>query len=235
MAKAYTISEFNSLMKKVEQINFRVKDYLQKAGYDKWTRVYATVNHGFTLTSNIVEIINRHLKEARELPIYDFLEEARKIFGRWNHSKTRILICGRYNDLLELNESKSTRIRVVPATDFVYTVLHEDKCYIVCLEKKTCTCHRFQMDEISCAHSYPVLKRKYFEADDYCSNLYKLVAVLGTYKIPLLPLPDRSIWEILDFIFNEIVLPPKGDQRKEKSQMEIFTRLNPPIHTVLVG
>ncbi|XP_047257638.1 uncharacterized protein LOC124889699 [Capsicum annuum] len=156
MAKAYTISEFNSLRKKIEQIYVRVKDYLQKAGYDKWTRVYATVNHGFTLTPNIVETINRHLKEARELPIYDFLEE------------------------------------VVPGMNYVYAVLHEGRGYIICLEKKTCTCHIFQIDEILCAHAFVVLKRKYFEPDDYCSNLYNPIAMWGTYKIPILPLPDRS-------------------------------------------
>ncbi|XP_047264610.1 uncharacterized protein LOC124896810 [Capsicum annuum] len=156
MAKAYTISEFKSLMKKVKQIDVRVKEYFQKDGYDKWTRVYATVNHDFTLTLNSAEIINKHPKKARELHIYDFLE------------------------------------KVVPTTNYVYAVLHEDRRYIVCLERKTCTCHRFQIDEILCAHAYAVLKSKYFEADDYCSNLYKLVAVLGTYEIPLLPLPDRS-------------------------------------------
>ncbi|XP_047267524.1 uncharacterized protein LOC124897946 [Capsicum annuum] len=162
MAKEYTISEFNNLMKKVEQIDVRVKEYLQKAGYDKWTRVYATVNRGFTLTSNIVEIINRHIMEARELPIYDFLEEVRKIFGRWNHNNrqvgtfTRTPICGRYNDLLELNEAKSTRMRLM-----------------------------------------------------ITANLYKPVVVLGIYEIPLLPLPDRSIWEIPNFILSKIALPPK--------------------------
>ncbi|KAF3661735.1 putative UDP-glycosyltransferase 85A1-like [Capsicum annuum] len=213
--KAYTIFEFNSLMKKVEQIDVRVKEYLQKAGYDKWTRVYATVNRGFRLTSNIAEIINKHLKKATELPIYDFLEEVRKMFGRWNRNNRQVgtfictLICRRYNDLLELNEAKSTRMRVVSATDYVYTGLHENRRYIICLEKKTCTCQRFQIDKIPCAHAYAVLKSKHFEADDYCSNLYKPVAMLDTYEIPLLPLPDRSTWEIPDFILSEIVLPPK--------------------------
>ncbi|XP_047269181.1 uncharacterized protein LOC107857343 [Capsicum annuum] len=64
MAKTYTISEFNNIIKKVEKIDIRVKDYLQSTGYNKWSRVYETVNRGFTLTSNIVETINRHLKKA---------------------------------------------------------------------------------------------------------------------------------------------------------------------------
>ncbi|XP_047267624.1 uncharacterized protein LOC124898048 [Capsicum annuum] len=104
-------------------------------------------------------------------------------------------VCGRYNDLLAINEAKSTRIRVVSATDYVYVVLHEDRRYIIFLDKKTCTCHRFKIGEIPRAYAYVVLKRKHFEPDDYCFDLYKSVAVLGTYQIPILSLPDRSAWE----------------------------------------
>nr|XP_016433399.1 PREDICTED: uncharacterized protein LOC107759910 [Nicotiana tabacum] len=79
MAKAYTQAEFDSLMEKVD---IRVKEYLELAGYENWARLYAHVNRGWTMTSNIDESINAALVSARELPIYDFLEEVRKMFGR---------------------------------------------------------------------------------------------------------------------------------------------------------
>ncbi|XP_060194942.1 uncharacterized protein LOC132624134 [Lycium barbarum] len=53
----------------------RVTEYLESAGRDNWARLYASVNRGWTMTCNIAECINRHLLAARELPIYDFLEE----------------------------------------------------------------------------------------------------------------------------------------------------------------
>ncbi|XP_047264764.1 uncharacterized protein LOC107864724 [Capsicum annuum] len=84
MAKSYSKSEFHNLMEKVEVVDVRVKNYLELAGYDKWARSCATVHRGWTLTSNIVESINAALVSARELPIYDFLEEVRLMFGRWN-------------------------------------------------------------------------------------------------------------------------------------------------------
>ncbi|XP_019231148.1 PREDICTED: uncharacterized protein LOC109212000 [Nicotiana attenuata] len=89
MAKAYTQGEFDSLMEKVEKVDIRVKEYLELARYEKWARLYAPVNRGWTMTSNIVESINAALVSARELPIYDFLEEARKMFGRWNCSNRK--------------------------------------------------------------------------------------------------------------------------------------------------
>ncbi|XP_060216251.1 uncharacterized protein LOC132643737 [Lycium barbarum] len=72
---SYTQGEFDELMLKVQKVEMRVAEYLDEAGRDRWARVYATVNRGWTMTSNIVECINKHLLAARELPIYDFLEE----------------------------------------------------------------------------------------------------------------------------------------------------------------
>ncbi|KAM3306092.1 hypothetical protein P3S67_012962 [Capsicum chacoense] len=71
-------------MEKVEAVDIRVKNYLELSGYEKWARSYATVNRGWTLTSNIAESINGVLVSTRELPIYDFLEKVRLLFAKWN-------------------------------------------------------------------------------------------------------------------------------------------------------
>ncbi|XP_019226888.1 PREDICTED: uncharacterized protein LOC109208260 [Nicotiana attenuata] len=62
-------------MEKGEKVDIRVKEYLELAGYEKWARLYAPVNRGWTMTSHIADSINAALVSARELPIYDFLEE----------------------------------------------------------------------------------------------------------------------------------------------------------------
>ncbi|XP_060212090.1 uncharacterized protein LOC132639669 [Lycium barbarum] len=48
-------------MGKVEKVDIRVAEYLELAGREKWARVYASVNQGWTMTSNIAEYINYHL------------------------------------------------------------------------------------------------------------------------------------------------------------------------------
>ncbi|XP_070008238.1 uncharacterized protein [Nicotiana sylvestris] len=118
MAKAYTQTEFDSLMEKVEKVDIRVKEYLELAGYEKWARLYALVNRGWTMTSNIAGSINAALVSARELPIYDFLEEVRKMFGRWNCSnhkeatQTYKTLGKKYQEMLELNETMCTQLPV---------------------------------------------------------------------------------------------------------------------------
>nr|XP_033513151.1 uncharacterized protein LOC104100705 [Nicotiana tomentosiformis] len=118
MAKAYTQAGFDSLMEKVEKVDIRVKEYMELAGYEKWARLYAPVNRGWTMTSNIAESINAALVSARELPIYDFLEEVRKMFGCWNCSNrkeashTYTTLGNKYQEMLTLSEAMSTRMIV---------------------------------------------------------------------------------------------------------------------------
>ncbi|KAG5622765.1 hypothetical protein H5410_007983, partial [Solanum commersonii] len=63
------------LMKGVEQFDVRVKNYLELVEYEKWARLYAPVSRDWVMTSNIAECINSTLVAAKELPIFDFLEQ----------------------------------------------------------------------------------------------------------------------------------------------------------------
>ena len=105
-------------MEKVEAVDIRVKKYLELAGYEKWARSYAIVHRGWTLTSNIAESINAALVSARELPIYDFLEEVRLMFGRWNCENRQQALytftdfIGKFQQILQQNEAESTHMKV---------------------------------------------------------------------------------------------------------------------------
>ncbi|XP_060190796.1 uncharacterized protein LOC132620103 [Lycium barbarum] len=159
LAKAYTQAEFDKLIEKIEKVDFRVKEYLEDAGREKWARLYSTVNRGWTMTSNIAECINGKLVAARELPILDFLEEVRKMFGRWNCTNRRngtytFTTLGKaFHQLLSISECKSLRMTVEPSTEYVYTVNNEARRFTIDLKKKTCSCRMFQMDEIPCPHA----------------------------------------------------------------------------------
>ncbi|XP_019238120.1 PREDICTED: uncharacterized protein LOC109218222 [Nicotiana attenuata] len=181
MAKAYTEAEFDILMDKVEKVDIRVKEYLKLVGYEKWARLYALVNRGWTMTSNIAESINAALVSARELPKYDFLEEVRKMFGRWNCSNrkeashTYTTLGKKYQKMLSSNEAMSTRMTVVPSTEYFHTVNDEGRHYTICLLERKCSCGRFQVDELPCPHAWAVLKSKFLMLEDYCSDYYTKV------------------------------------------------------------
>ncbi|KAG5629271.1 hypothetical protein H5410_000988 [Solanum commersonii] len=235
MAKAYTQNEFDRLMNKVEQVDIRVKNYLEFAGYEKWARLYAPVHRGWMMTSNIAESINSTLVAARELPIFDFLEQVRLMFSGWNcknrenASFTFTPLGKKFQEMLVLNADKSIRMMVVPSTDYIYSVSDEGKSFIVCLENRSCTCKRFQMDGIPCPHAWAVLNNKNMLPDAYCSDFYKPKTVLKTYEVPVYPLPDVTEWDVPEHIAEEIVLPPRYKRpqgRPKKQRDKSFSELS---------
>ncbi|KAH0664932.1 hypothetical protein KY285_026138 [Solanum tuberosum] len=196
MAKTCSKVEFDRLMDTVEKVDVGVKEYLELAGYDKWSRCHAKTHRGWAMTSNIAESINAALVSARELPIFNFLEEVRLMFGRWNHDNKHETACtftpliGKFQKILIENEAMSTRMGVVPSTEYIYNVTDDGKSFVVCLKNKTCSCGKLQYEEIPCEHAWAVLKRKSLVADGYCSDLYKPKTILKIYGIPIYPLPD---------------------------------------------
>ncbi|XP_059277669.1 uncharacterized protein LOC132031776 [Lycium ferocissimum] len=57
LAKAYTQDEFHKLVDKIENVDIRVKEYLELVGREKWARLYSPVNRGWTMTSNIANVL----------------------------------------------------------------------------------------------------------------------------------------------------------------------------------
>ncbi|XP_049399701.1 uncharacterized protein LOC125863719 [Solanum stenotomum] len=86
---------------------------------------------------------------------------------------------------------------VVPSTEFIYSVYEGGRRYIVCLERKNCNCGRFQLDEIPCAHTIAVMKKKnIIDIHPYYSDYYKPAALANTYEVSMVPMPDREDWTV---------------------------------------
>nr|XP_016458773.1 PREDICTED: uncharacterized protein LOC107782403 [Nicotiana tabacum] len=192
-ARSYTLDEFNESMSKNEEVDPRVKSYLYDIGYHRWSRLHATVNKTWTMTSNIAESLNAVTKDARELPIFDLLEYMRTFLELWTNEKL---------------------LKVRASTDHIHTVLDGVKRYTVCLENKKCSCGQFQLEELPCAHALEALRHRNETYENYFSPYYTRESLLRTYEIPVNPLPDESKWNVPQHILDEVVNPPMGDKRQ---------------------
>nr|XP_009764001.1 PREDICTED: uncharacterized protein LOC104215801 [Nicotiana sylvestris] len=116
--RSYTLDEFNERLSKIEEGDPRVKSYLYDIGYHRWSRVHATVNRTWTMTSNIAESLNAVTKDARELPIFDLLEYMRTLLERWTNEKllkakgTFTFLGAKFNKELDDNRTLSQKLRV---------------------------------------------------------------------------------------------------------------------------
>ena len=79
------------------------------------------------------------------------------------------------------------------SSTYVYSVYDNGRKYIVCLDRRTYTCGRFQLDEITCEHAIVVLKSKYVvDMKPYCSEFYYPETLRKTYEESMFPMPDKK-------------------------------------------
>ncbi|XP_019238133.1 PREDICTED: uncharacterized protein LOC109218234 [Nicotiana attenuata] len=216
LARAYTIEKFEYHMTELCKIDPRVQPYLFEIGSKRWSRAYSKVKRSIVMTSNIAESINAANKDARELPVMRLLEYMTNLLQQWNNKnrksamETSTELGEKYDKLLRENLIASEQMTVRPATDQLYTVLEGVRRNIVCLEEGTCSCGKFQMDELPCPHAWAVLKNQQLKPGQYCSFYYKKDKLLSTYEFPVNLMPDESLWVIPTEVMEDVVLPPKG-------------------------
>ncbi|XP_075088424.1 uncharacterized protein LOC142170419 [Nicotiana tabacum] len=164
MTRSYTLDEFSERKSKIEEIDPRVKAYLYNIGYHRWSRVHATVNRTWTMTSNIAESLNAVTKYARELPIVELLEYMGTLLECWTKEKllkekgTFTYLGFKFNKELDDNRTLSHKLRVRASTDYIHIILDGVRHYIVCLENNICSCGQFQLDELPCPHDLASLR-----------------------------------------------------------------------------
>ncbi|XP_060969765.1 uncharacterized protein LOC133036991 [Cannabis sativa] len=98
---------------------------------------------------------------------------------------------------------------VETANLLVYQVHDNNRSHIVNLENKTCSCQRFEYDEMPCSHAMAVLSKRNMSCYKYRSYYYTKEAFMTTYEDSILPLGEATSWNIPDLIRNIVVLPPK--------------------------
>nr|XP_009788483.1 PREDICTED: uncharacterized protein LOC104236288 [Nicotiana sylvestris] len=215
-AGSYTLDKFNERMSKFEEIDPRVKSYIYDIDYHRWSRVHATVNRTWTMTSNITESLNVVTKEARELPIFDLLEYMRTLLERWMEEKL---------------------LKVRTSIDHIHTVIDGVKRYIVCLESKKCSCGQFQLDELPCPYALAALRHRNETYENYCSPYYTRESLLRTCEIPVNPLHDESKWNMSQHIFDEVA--PTGEKKQpgrlQKERFKTYDELKSKKYKVSCG
>ena len=89
-----------------------------------------------------------------------------------SYAHKKILYIVRLHRLIHIHKSICVK-QVVQSTEYIYNVTDDGRSFVVHLKNKTCSCGKFQDEEIPCEHVWVVLKRKSLVANGYCSHLYK--------------------------------------------------------------
>ncbi|KAF4368704.1 hypothetical protein G4B88_025122 [Cannabis sativa] len=145
-----------------------------------------------------------------------------------NHSHLNIAnaittkLTSKYEEILNDNYISSLSLTVHPPTHTLYEVCDDGERAIVDLTWITCSCNRFQMDQIPCKHAIAVLKANNEDPYQYYSAYYMKEAMVATYGEVVYPIGNKDMWETLDEIKNWKIDPPKGRVRVGRAKKRRF-------------
>ncbi|XP_055961863.1 uncharacterized protein LOC126681856 [Mercurialis annua] len=214
-AKAYTTEAFDIYMKQINSMCKGLKPYLESVGYKKWARSHCENNRHKILTTNIAESMNSRIKAGKDLPITTLLEYLRTMVQDWSFTnrnlakQTFTALSKRAEDILHENYILSLKL------------VHTTK-FIVDLKERNCTCRRFQIDEVPCPHAMAILKELYQDPYKFCSTYYTKETILKAYAETVYPVPDKSLWNVLEEVAQKIVNPPEGRTKSGRPKKQRF-------------
>nr|XP_009780139.1 PREDICTED: uncharacterized protein LOC104229230 [Nicotiana sylvestris]XP_016491130.1 PREDICTED: uncharacterized protein LOC107810814 [Nicotiana tabacum] len=117
--------------------------------------LYPQVPHSYT-----VEKFDYHMAEVEKIDkrVKDYSMNVG--YERWSraHSTVNRTLTMTSNIAESINAAlKAAReLPMTPSTSYLYSVLDKGKQRIVFLKDRTCSCRRFQLDELPCAHAWAV-------------------------------------------------------------------------------
>ncbi|PON58068.1 Zinc finger, PMZ-type [Trema orientale] len=171
------------------------------------------------MTSNIAESMNAANNAARHLLVTPLVECLRSLTQNWSWKhKSEALALGtklatKPNKILTQNYVESTRMKVQQASEIIFKAIEGTNSFEVNLEEKTCSCNRFQMDELPCSHAMAVFAKKHLSSYDYCSKYYKKETMLATYEGTVHPVGNPKEWTIPNSISEIKLKTPKGKRK----------------------
>ncbi|XP_054784015.1 uncharacterized protein LOC129290974 [Prosopis cineraria] len=165
-------------MKKLDQVAPDIRDYLLDVGYEKWSRCYSMRSRYDIMTSNISKSMNSTLDDARDLLIIPLIEFIRNKLQDWFY--TRRMHANSISSHLtpwakkQLSEQIELcrHMEVQPNDVNEFTVVHGKSSFIIYLETRSCSCRKWDFEEIPCSHACAVISKQRLYAYTFISRYY---------------------------------------------------------------
>ncbi|XP_008245563.1 PREDICTED: uncharacterized protein LOC103343698 [Prunus mume] len=212
-AKSYRLAEFNRYFSMIN--NERVQTYLVRAGLHKWSRAHCDGRRYNVMTTNIAESINSVLRFARMLPVVHLIEEIRNMLQNWFSQRRDLSMKCKSMLCPDLGEKKlrkrldaASRMNVVKINDMEYNVLDGDMNGLVHLQNYSCTCRKFDLEQLPCKHAIVVCWHLKLNPYLFASSYYTRATWAAAYAESIYPVPPQGTWVIPENVQNGNLLPP---------------------------
>lgn len=232
-ARAVTEEAYSDVMKEMADINPKAAAWF--TGYADpmyWSDAFCGGSRYGHYTSNISESANAWLREAREKPLVEMLEDIRRKLMGWfqtrrEEGQNASAECG---DPLALVPDAASLLAVAERfgrtqyshrrsneSVFEVTNISTERNRIVDIQLRTCSCKEWQQFGIPCRHAAHCLLYMRKDLRRYVEEAYRLSSYAATYAGDILPIPPYEDWP--DYA-GRIILPPVPRKKVGRPRIE---------------
>ncbi|XP_013703066.2 uncharacterized protein LOC106406869 [Brassica napus] len=162
-SRTYRYTEFQERITDIFEMSHELGRYLREADVRKWARSLFLGERYDIRTTNPAESINSVLRIPREYPVIPLLDSIRELLTRWFYE--RRLVSSKHLDPLTTKVEKKIDRRIVKAKGFQVYKVDDFKLLVkgdiydchVDLERRTCTCGKYNIGKIPCRHAIPAI------------------------------------------------------------------------------
>ncbi|KAF3682704.1 hypothetical protein FXO38_01176 [Capsicum annuum] len=233
-AKAYMLEEFNDYFNALKERFSSAVAFLEHGVvFEKWSRAHFPGNRFNVMTSNITESLNSMLRDEREYPVvaifnsieHRFREISRKRYKEVDNSKTTFIPIDEMILREKITEDDKLYVyNIIGSTD-EFTVLGYDYSTKVNLSRWLCSCRKYDLVKLPCAHAMATLCLKH--GDEYGTSIYNYSSQINSkksyllaYLEPICAAPLKSGWSVAQEYLEMQVLPPDFDPKFERRKVK---------------
>ncbi|XVF63993.1 hypothetical protein PTKIN_Ptkin09bG0131600 [Pterospermum kingtungense] len=173
-----------------------------KIGAKRWARAFSPLRRYRFMTSNVAESLNFALRNARKFPVSTVLEFIRGLIQKWFHERgekaaerTEVLT-EHVTKIMMFNKAYADFMAVKAISSYEFQVLDGTRERFVNLQDRTCSCRKFQLDLLPCAHAIAAIRyERMFSYLFFCFNF-----ILSFFFGYCLNNPNSNVMNILFFI-----------------------------------
>ncbi|KMZ56049.1 Mutator-like transposase-like protein [Zostera marina] len=237
---ALTTTEFDVKINEMMAISQDIMQWLLHFPPNLWAvSCFEGVRYGhFTL--GVTELLYNWALEGHELPIVQMMERIRHQLTTWfderrnlGMSLTSILVPSA-EKLISEAMSDSHCYQVLRANKVEFEIVSSERTNIVNIQSHCCSCRRWQIYGVPCAHAAAALISCGEDVRHYAQECFSVGKYCETYSQVINPIPDKSAWKQIVVLPGEettdiVIHPPKtrrppGRPKKKVPRIENFKR-----------
>ncbi|CAN6439721.1 unnamed protein product [Victoria cruziana] len=200
-AYSLTPAEFGAILREMEEISRDAAQWVNRYPPNLWAMAYFEgVRYGH-LTLGIAQLLNTWVSDSQHLPIIKVMESFR----------TRLTDC--FSERRDKGAAWSTMLvpsaekrmseaiadsrcyQVLRANEVEFEIVSTERTNIVDIRSRCCSCRRWQLFGLPCAHAAAALLSCGQNAHLFAETCFTVPSYREAYSQTISPIPEKSLWK----------------------------------------